>query len=1034
MFRRQHLARCLLIGAVLLASVGQAIAWPIADEPIAFIGHGVAFDGDGNPIELTPENVEALQGWYIDALRSRLPGALRDDFDERRAPLLAREDWDRPVRMEANAAQLDWLLSRTDIDHDGAIAGKMNLLATVMRTRLFPNQAFTPPAELSAFGVGAGGGTVLFSTMNSGAAYLAECANAGVPTPPDWGGALWVNNGTLSPNFLGGNARVFYYNSGSPEGVCYALPRDNGTDITLLGIICQGKATGNVCFWDNQQDDQAFPIPLGDSVPISEFAGGAELFQGSGGICTACHAGENPYVIHPGSALDLGVLGINTMPDQWYTPLVHPEWPQNAGPLTLFDGDVPAPGQEQCSGCHVQGNAGRFPKISSAINVGVSSYCNAVLTPALVQTMPTVSPGDWSAYSDQVNALEALCNATPTAVMRIEELVLDYGEVELGFSFRKALVVHNDGDAPLTFSVDIPTAAEDPDVDQWSEREGATDRTLAPGDPPAVLRYTYQPDAIASHSFQVEVTGDDGANPAQVVTLTGTGRAPLPIDSMLVLDRSGSMDDAIGERRKIDSMRDAAALYADLLRDDVGDTGTGDKLGFVKYNDANSLYMTFEEMSPARRDLINDAGSGLLSDAALADNSRLLPTGYTGIGGAMQTAAFQFGGAAPADERRQVMIVLTDGKENREPWIDDVLDPIESTFTDLSIYSVGVGEDIEPTKLQAITNVTNGYHQVAPVLSDTTLFDLETFYFKIFAHAAGMDIVVDPTHVVSLLEPDPIIIDRARIVSSDHSATFLVLDDPLLRQFYDLEFLSPSGDVIKPGVTIGGIPIQESRRHTYRVYRIIFPDPSEAASYVGDWTVRLTPNGKWNRDVVRSAVAKSRIHYNSWLSPYEGLVPVGFAAAVASDYRLQVALAPSSYLPGAEVLLTANLTDRGWPAPEGKVDVTVSTPSGGSSVVTLHDDGSHGDQVAGDAIFSNHFVQTASPEVYKFRFHSVGYNERGELAPREATRYLTLMKPEPTPPSRDDPTRDDDRLARLLLLGLLLLLFLIYCCCYRRRG
>jgi len=225
MFRQQHLARCLLIGAVLLASVGQAIAWPIADEPIAFIGHGVAFDGDANPIELTPENVEALQGWYIDALRSRLPGAFRDDFDERRAPLLAREEWDRPVRMEANAAQLDWLLSRTDIDHDGAIAGKMNLLAAVMRTRLFPKQAFTPPAELSAFGVGTGGGTVLFSTMNSGAAYLAECANAGVPTPPDWGSPLWINNGTLSPNFLGGNARVFYFNSGTPEGVCYALPR-----------------------------------------------------------------------------------------------------------------------------------------------------------------------------------------------------------------------------------------------------------------------------------------------------------------------------------------------------------------------------------------------------------------------------------------------------------------------------------------------------------------------------------------------------------------------------------------------------------------------------------------------------------------------------------------------------------------------------------------------------------------------------------------------------------------------------------------
>jgi hypothetical protein len=46
-------------------------------------------------------------------------------------------------------------------------------------------------------------------------------------------------------------------------------------------------------------------------------------------------------------------------------------------------------------------------------------------------------------------------------------------------------------------------------------------------------------------------------------------------------------------------------------------------------------------------------------------------------------------------------------------------------------------------------------------------------------------------------------------------------------------------------------------------------------------------------------------------------------------------------------------------------------------------------------------VQTGKPGVYKFYFQAVGHNARGELAPREATRYLTLKRPEPTPPKDD---------------------------------
>ena len=67
------------------------------------------------------------------------------------------------------------------------------------------------------------------------------------------------------------------------------------------------------------------------------------------------------------------------------------------------------------------------------------------------------------------------------------------------------------------------------------------------------------------------------------------GIAPIPIDSMLVLDRSGSMSESAGARTKIDALGTAASLFANLLRPDAG-AGTGDKIGIVKYNDTNQVY------------------------------------------------------------------------------------------------------------------------------------------------------------------------------------------------------------------------------------------------------------------------------------------------------------------------------------------------------------------------------------------------------------------------------------------------------------
>src|SRR5678816_3299079 len=92
-----------------------------------------------------------------------------------------------------------------------------------------------------------------------------------------------------------------------------------GAQIELLGIICMGTGIANAsgatvasaCFWDNQKDKQGVLVPRTGEFPINtNFAAGNELEGGSGGICTACHAGENAFIIHPEEKAFMGIANL----------------------------------------------------------------------------------------------------------------------------------------------------------------------------------------------------------------------------------------------------------------------------------------------------------------------------------------------------------------------------------------------------------------------------------------------------------------------------------------------------------------------------------------------------------------------------------------------------------------------------------------------------------------------------------------------------------------------------------------------------
>lgn len=157
--------------------------------------------------------------------------------------------------------------------------------------------------------------------------------------------------------------------------------------------------------------------------------------------------------------------------------------------------------------------------------------------------------------------------------MRVEPDALAYGQVELGFAFTKRILVFNDGDAPLNVNVADNRGADAACVSnlaQWPSRESGNSvipPKPASGTSSREFKMAYRPSTPGAHSIGMRVTGDDPANSPQSVSLTGEGIPPIPIDSVPVLDRSGSMGQFSGPHRKIDALQRASHMFVHLPPD-----------------------------------------------------------------------------------------------------------------------------------------------------------------------------------------------------------------------------------------------------------------------------------------------------------------------------------------------------------------------------------------------------------------------------------------------------------------------------------
>jgi Ca-activated chloride channel family protein len=217
------------------------------------------------------------------------------------------------------------------------------------------------------------------------------------------------------------------------------------------------------------------------------------------------------------------------------------------------------------------------------------------------------------------------------------------------------------------------------------------------------LQYGFRP-ADPNVSIGAPVDSAHGADPSQPKTLLQVPSADLvaqmkaswdeqrrKVDVMLILDRSGSMNDPIGGTTKIEGAKMGLIQFVNLL-------GDGDGLGLTVFSDQANVIASVSQLGPKRQNVINQI-NGILAEGS----TRLFDTI------AEQVAALQ---ALPSKHIKAV-VVLTDGLDTASQRSQDqLLKQITPTGEDaglgVKVFTIAYGNDADANQLTAIAAATGG--------------------------------------------------------------------------------------------------------------------------------------------------------------------------------------------------------------------------------------------------------------------------------------------------------------------------------------
>jgi Cep192 domain 4/HYDIN/CFA65/VesB-like, Ig-like domain/von Willebrand factor type A domain len=508
---------------------------------------------------------------------------------------------------------------------------------------------------------------------------------------------------------------------------------------------------------------------------------------------------------------------------------------ENTGAVQLTVSSIAATGPFSVSpaGINISGNSTQSVTVTFTPN-GVVGAGNGSLT---LQTDDPAKPAI-------TVALNANATASP-ASMAVNPLSLDFGPVPRQFFVGLRIRVSNGSvceSLPLTLATSgAPYSVSD------SETAGPGTTTIQLTIPPGAAKtfvVLFAPATLGPSAGTLTLASPGLANISVPLTGNGIDRTPAAIE--LVLDRSGSMADPIQVGEKMDGLKRAVKLFAD-----VAIAGQGDEVGSVWFNHGNSILTVPGAYDAAKQGAIR------------TDVDTLFPMGGTGIGAALERARTELG---PSALGRRVILCFTDGIETTPPWIADVKAAVLGAGIEVYAVALGKPQEISAEALSDIAASSNGKF----FLTDDAL-RLRKNFVHVMADAFRLNIAQDP--VIHLSQGQTIGLP-VWITDCERRITFAVNWDNPASQI-DLTVRAPDGTTFTPSSPASNLLVRYGQGSAYRYYQIALPPldpPSDdhiGPQRSGQWVMELTGTqvAAAQERCATSVVVDSDLLLDTWIEP-----------------------------------------------------------------------------------------------------------------------------------------------------------------------
>jgi hypothetical protein len=321
-------------------------------------------------------------------------------------------------------------------------------------------------------------------------------------------------------------------------------------------------------------------------------------------------------------------------------------------------------------------------------------------------------------------------------------------------------------------------------------------------------------------------------------------------------------------------------------------------------------------------------------------------------------------GAVPPYDVR-AMLVLTDGNENTPPMIASAAsDLTANTFA----IGFGLAGNVSAAALNALTLGTGGYLLVTGALGPSDTFRLTKYFLQIQAGISNADVVLDPQGLLAVGTKHRI---SFPVTEADHGLEVILLS--AAPQLIDYALETPDGQVIDPA-RAGAEPsvaFVSAAKTSY--YRMGLPALAgrRLGSHAGQWHAVLSLGRRTKAEGLAAAEVR------------KGALPYALLVHCYSTLRMKALLQQSRFVPPADLLITARLTEYDAPVEHrATVWAEVTWPNDSSATVRLRE--AEPGNYRGD-------VRAEMPGVYRVRVRATGATFAGRPFQRESTLTAALF-------------------------------------------